>query len=454
MAKQSICILDDQIPVSKFMDIVADDTSLIDKNLFNHYLKSEKEWDDVDLLRFTQSICNKKDEYIISGFTHHEMFFNYIEENIYSPDIIVFDWDMGDSGTNSETNLLQLLRQTFALIAIFTSADQKGEVTTIIQKNEFQEYKHNLFLIQKDEDNAFQTLVSTIAEKIKHFSFQKGKDIKQKTLNAVDSVLGKISTLSYEQFVSLFGKKILVDGTEKAIISSLEYIEIISEKATSQLIGSGSFFGNIEVNYAKTNDENSIRKAWRLRLFQEPKDDIVRKGDIIRLKDDEESKYLVISSDCHLSEFWKKNHGYLSLIPIFKISSLKVCHKLKTFDSENSRSFSITSVTNPRFLSNITVIPSIFSSKNEDGIEIFEDGILYPKNVLSKEIGLEEGKNPKEPLIYDNINIIGNDRIRIVEPFLNPIIQFSLKNITDIGVPDFPVELNDMIKEEIRNIVK
>jgi hypothetical protein len=454
MAKQSICILDDQIPVSKFTDIVADDTSLIDKNLFNHYLKSEEKWDDVDLMKFSKAVSEKDQKYLISGFRSHDFFFNYLEENIFSPDIVIFDWDLDDSGKDSEKNLLFLLQNTFALVGIFTSADKNDEITNVLQKGEFKEYEHNLFLIRKDENNAFQTLVDKIEEKIKHFSFQKGKDIKQKTLNAVDSVLGKISTLSYEQFVSLFGKKILVNGTEKAVISFLEYIEIISEKATSQLIGSGLFSGDIEVNYAKTINKNLIRKAWRLRLFQEPKDNIVRKGDIIRLKHDEESKYLVISSDCHLSEFWKKNHGYLSLIPILKISSTKFEEKLKSFDSENTKKFRITSVTNVQFLSNITVIPGVFSERDQDGIEIFEDGILYPKNVVNKEIGLEEGKNPKEPLIYDNINIIGNDRIRIVEPFLNPIIQFSLKNITDIGVPDFPVELNDIIKEEIRNIVK
>ncbi|MEA4887829.1 MAG: hypothetical protein VB063_14265 [Bacteroides graminisolvens] len=447
MTRQSICILDDKIPVSKFTDIEADDTSLIDKNLFNHYLKNEEEWDDVDLMNFSKVICENNDKYIISGFTHHEMFFSYIEDNIYSPDIVVFDWDMGDSGTNSEENLLHLLKNTFSLVAVFTSADQDGEVKMIIDKQEFKEYKHNLFLVKKDEDNAFKTLKEAIDEKMKHFSFLKSKELKKNTLHALDSTLANLGTVSFDQFVSLFGHN---NGGTKEIYG-IDYCEIMMEKIRSALMS------KVNENLSTTivddiRDANLLRKIWNFRLYNNPHDDIVRKGDIIyNVHNKDGMLYLVISSDCHLKEFWEKNLGYIMLLPLHQIKdNTYISRLLQQIQVKNTKFDSlIASLTSPR--DGISVLPGIYNHKERE----YSDYLFITKSVFSEFIQLPNGVSPKSPLKYSHFtDYMGDNRTRVSEPFLTPLIQYIVDNITGYGVSDFSNHLRLTIKENLKSLLK
>jgi hypothetical protein len=445
MAQLSICILDDKIPVSKFTDIEVDDTSLIDNNLFNHYLKKEDEWEDVDLFAFSKAVCEKKDNYFVSGFTNHSFYFNYIEKNIFSPDIIVFDWDMNDSGKDSEENLLELLQKTFALVAIFTSADKENEVTTVISKSEFGEFEHNLFLVKKNGKDAYDELEKAISEKIVHFSFQKGKEIKQKTLRALDLVLSNFGKISYDEFVSLFGHN--SNGARE--IYGVDYCEIIMEKTRTYLIDKG--IENLRTtSIIDINDFNLLRKIWHFRLYNSPKDDIVRRGDIIYNGDqNDEILFLVISSDCHLKEFWSKNLGYLTLVPIHKVEN----------DNYFSRLLKQAKIKATKFDSKISSLTS-----SQDGISVFPgltckngkycDYIFFPKSIFSTHILLPEGILQKSQLKYSQLtDYSGENRLRVSEPFLTPLIQFIIENITGHGVADFSENLKNSISINLKSLL-
>jgi hypothetical protein len=445
MSKLSLCILDDKIPVEKLKDLgeTINDTSYIDENLLSLCLSlfNDDEWDDVDLRNFVSEI-KTDDTFTISGFKSHTFFFNHKEEILFSPDIIVFDWDTGD-GTDSSDNLLKLLNSTYCLVAVFTGADTEDEVTSELAKEIFKEFQHRLFLVKKNENNSVQQLKDSIESKKKHFSFQYGNELKLKTERALSEVLSSIGKLSYEELISLFGIHIKQD--DKSRLYELDFIEIILDRMKAVLISSG-YDNIIDVPHTNINDEQTVRKIWYFRLYQKPNDFFVRKGDIIELQDSD-LKYLVLSSDCHLDKFWQKNLGHITLIPIYRLNNSVIINKIKNYNKENVKQFSISSLINPRGLENITILPGVFFNNEENS---YIDGILCPKEILSIEIPIPAGSEPKQHLKYDNSRIIGNERIQLVEPFLSPLIHFILKTITDVGVPDFGHELQDDLKKKIR----
>lgn len=235
MGKFSLCVLDDKIPVERLGDI--NDTGYIDSNLISICLSKldAEEWGDADLREFLYEIQGRG-EFTVSGFKSYIFFNNYRKENLFSPDIIVFDWDTGD-GFPPEENLLKLLKSTYCLVAVFTSADTEGEVTSELEKENFKEFKYRLSLIKKNEGNSVQQLKDTIEEKQKHFSFQYGNKLKLETERALSDVLSNIGRLSYEELISLFG--VHIKSESKSKLYELDFIEIILDRIKAVLISSG-----------------------------------------------------------------------------------------------------------------------------------------------------------------------------------------------------------------------
>jgi hypothetical protein len=452
MSKLSLCILDDRIPIQDLTDINVDFEECIDINILKHCLARIETWSDPDLQSFITAIKDE-DNYQIFGFIHHSFFFAYKERKniLFSPDIIIFDWDMQHpEGTDSSKNLLKLLKTTYCLIAIFTGADNDHEIDNELGKNEFKEFKSRIFKIRKDKPDSTELLKSEIATRKNHFSFTYGNQLKILTEKALSEILSNIGRLSYDEFVCLFGEKETENQVIKSKLSELDFIEIICDKLKSALINSSSS-EVIKVTHRNINDEQHIKKIWRYRLYQKPKDSFVRKGDIIK-KEGSSLLYLVLSSDCHLNKFWQKNLGYLTLIPIYPINDDSIKNKLNNYNNENISKFKITSLTNPLFLQSFTVLPGIFSYTDVNHEITYDDGLLIPKEIMNLYIEKNDTTNSNGSLIYDNGKIIGTDRLRLSEPFLSPIIQFTLKTVTDAGVPDFGIELQEIIKTKIRSL--
>ncbi|MCK4618853.1 MAG: hypothetical protein KAT52_02810 [Desulfobacterales bacterium] len=298
--KYDICILDDKLPIKNIAG--TDDTKIIGTNLLWHLLTDEKQWEDADLLNFIK-LLNENGNYNPCGFTNHDLFLNHIHETIYSPDIIIFDWDVGTSSDQSDS-LLEILESTYSLVAIFTTQDKDNDVTDEIAKSKYSSYKDSrLFIIKKERQDSVKNLEDKITEKGSLFSFKYSKELKQKTLRALDKTLSNIGSLSFDQFVSIFGN---IEGSKRKL-SAIDFTDIITDKLKSELINIGFDEKGLEADYKKIEDGDILRKIWRFRLYQKPQDDIVRKGDIIKKDgDNNDILYFVLSSDCHLHEFWKK----------------------------------------------------------------------------------------------------------------------------------------------------
>lgn len=445
MEKYTLCILDDKIPVKNFTDVDAEDTGPIDINLMRHYLKSADKWEDKDLFDLTEKLIHDG-RYLMTGFTNHQFYFNYISDTVYCPDIIIFDWDVGGADTDTSENLFRLLEKTFCLIGVFTSADNDGKVKNELDKEQFVDYKDRVFLIHKGEEKAIEELQNEIDRHLEHFSFKKGKELKSQTLKALDVVLSNLGAVSFDQFISFFGEN---DGGMRKI-SSLEFADIVIEKLKPRLLEkqiSDISTGKVD----KITDLQLCRKLWNYRLYYSPSDDIVRKGDIVRSKKakTDNKLFMVISSDCHLNQFWKKNVGSLVVVPLYKVtrqhnsSLLKRLKQCKISDPVGS------SLTNSS--GGVNVLPGIFNKDKK----IYEDYILLPRDITSFQIILPSGIGANNRLEYKHINDLeGKGRIRLADQFLEPLTQYIVNNVSGYGVPDYTKEFRNLLNQDFKKIIK
>lgn len=459
--KYSICILDDGIPLEDYK-------GLISHCMFVDLCSDKEKWKDKPLYKLIESLTSaklpKKEEsseeenkYIISGFSNCNFFLNHIVEDIFSPDIVVFDWDYPGIEDPSPI-LLEILESQYSMIFIFTGADTETKVESAI-KGSFDKYKNRIKVLYKDTEESLSDLQSGIEDALKTFSFQYSHHLKQKTLKALDSILSSFGQFSIKEFVKFFGE---LRGGDR-VLSFLDFNEIIADKLKTKLINDGDTDVPAlpKVNNGISEPplpEEKIKELWGFRLYHQPKDDIVRRGDIFKLKDE---TFMVISADCDLARFWKKNLGFLTIVPLMKICD-NALKEMLNGAKVDFKGFSLTSLTNPSSIENITVLPGL-SFKEKNGENNLTDYVVMTKSVSSIYIQKPDKDdknnnfNPESPLTYRHIakkfkTISFEDRKKIAEPFLSPLIQFVIGNITSLGVPDFSAGLQGILKDDIKNL--
>ena len=159
-------------------------------------------------------------------------------------------------------------------------------------------------------------------------------------------------------------------------------------------------------------------------------------GDII--KNEKGDFFLVFSSDCHMKKFWKKNGGYISLIPLVKIDSEMAKEQLKLIASNSTK---ITSLTNCQV--SMTLLPAVPISDS-----LLYDLVALPKSIMSVKVD-----KPKEQQIsslsYD-VFIGFTKVVSVSDPFKSPLLQFLGDNISGYGCPDFPEKLQEQLLEMIK----
>ncbi len=445
MSKYSICILDDKIPAIQLSDYM-DDKSIFNRNNFKHLLSLERSnWDDIALYELIDNLY-KEDEYELTGFSQHSFFFDYCSDNLFSPDIVIFDWDMGEDVEEKDPkkNLIELLKTKYCLIAVFTEADKDDEVSNVLSESDFDNYKDRILLIKKGDENSVEKLKNDIENKLKLFSFKLNQILKKNTLQSIDNILIKIGKLSFNQFISLFGEK-AANGEKE--LSGSDFIDIFLEKLKYELTSIGINSLELKTDDENIGDVNKIRELWHYRLYHKVTDNIIRKGDILKHKED---YFLVLSSDCHLNKFWNKNLGYLLLIKLHKVDKNNVSFKkrLNYRNNSNLTSYSLSSLVNPSPIEFLTILPSMIL---ED--ETYIDFALNSRELSSIEIDIPEDNNSNQKLLLKHLN--GYEKIlSISEPFISALFLFISNHFSGFGLPDFSVELKDSIKENISKLKK
>jgi hypothetical protein len=447
MEKLSICIIDDKIPVEKFPEISINNTGMIDHNVIINYLKNKEKWqDDAILFDFIKSLeVDKEIYFLMSAFKMHSFYINYTDDFIFSPDIIVFDWDMPKQDIEPEEYLNMILERSYCIMAIYTGADNERSVTNLINSDEFIKFKHRLFLLDKNSEDSSKKLINEIKTRSKYFSFSHGKIFRKTVLDSINSVFNNIGTISFEQFIKVFGEEFREDGKKYYQISPIDFIEIMSDQIKAQLVLSKSIkpLSSQESN----EDIQKEKQLWHFRMYHQPQDDIVRKGDIIW--NAVKSKfYLIISSGCHLNDFWKKNIGFIVAVPLYKADDPSILEKLSKYIKKGAlEKYSLSSLVNPQNV-NITMLPAI------DGND---DYALMIKEIESFEVPLPNNYNSKVPrsLKYSDMQDFNKrKKYRLNEPFLSALIELILRSITDIGVPDYSTSIQEILSGYIREIHK
>jgi len=447
MSKYNLCIIDDKIPVEQYMrKVEVDSTNLIDQNIFTNYLKfaDEEKWEDTNLYYLLKDLNENKDfDMNICGFTSHSLYMKYINENLFSPDIIIFDWDIGVSDKSSDESLKEILEKTYCLIAIYSGCDKIDEIKAIIQEEPFKSFNYRLFIVDKSEQNSALLVINKINEHLNEFSYEYGREFKHELNSAINKTFCKIGKLSFNQFIKLFGYYDKDDKKYK--IPSLDFIEMMFDQIKAHLMSSCS------VNQLIAEDDSLLdvimieKQLWHYRMFHKPQDNIVRKGDIVRYKD-EDRYYLIISSDCHLNDFWKKNLGFIVAIPIYKSNDPIIQNILKSYKkNSNLSNFKLSSLVNPPQGAGITLLPHM---DNES------DYIVLLKAVKTFEVeNPYDNKEATYKLKYDEISDFdGEHRYRLNEPFLSALIEYFLRNISDIGVPDYSKQIEEILKKHITDL--
>ena len=211
----------------------------------------------------------------------------------------------------------------------------------------------------------------------------------------------------------------------------------LAERFRTSIAGS-SVYGLVEqiptpVGNAPVPDPSIAAKVWSYRLYfrQETGDNLVRRGDIVKLRND---FYLIVSADCDLGYFWKKNLGIINAVSLHDLHQsnatlkelLTLCVDAKKLSERKMSSLlaQIGDLSEGPFV--LPFVPFSGGTKNFVAIpkELFSTRIPLPESLN----GLTLKQKAKEPMRYTHWN--GAERLCTVsEPFLTPVIQHVLNTL-------------------------
>lgn len=453
MTSNLICCIDDGIPVNQFA--YCDDTKLIDSSVLN-YLLENVVWNDIalkELIRYLlpkKDALSKEDTWDVTAFGSPNFFFNHTRNRIFSPDVIIYDWEYGPAAPppSSKDSLLKLLKETYSVIYIYTGTDAIEEVSQTIKEEGFKKYTDRIDIIEKGDLNSATTMMEAVQQRrASNFSFKFGQELMYKSNSALNKILSEISALSINQFIDSFG----TSKEPSCNIDEEDFVDVIYSKCRQYLY---DIKFNIKPEESPNAEQpkdyiNVIRNIWSYRMYQAISRKEVRMGDIV--KNDETNKlYLVISSDCHMHMFWKKNGGYIAMVPLHKIdtsSNDPLKNQLKVMKPDTAM-HSLTSNN-----SSITVLPAVPVSDNEK-----IDFLIIPKEISSQKIFPPKPEGNKGNIRNVSLKYELWDKykgvVSISDPFKSPLIQFVMDNITGYGCPDYPNELQNNIQEQLEKLRK
>lgn len=448
---RAICCIDDKIPVDKFPEFF-NDTEIVEASVLRFLVKKVDDWGDKDVKNIMSKILSK-DKWNVSAFRNPVFFINHYKSEIYSPEVILYDWDyeFGAGSSSSEDYLLEILKSTFAIVIVYTGCDSIEEINGIIKSERYVPYSERIAVIDKGEPDSIKKVFEfEESRRSENFSHQFARELSYYSNSSLNHILSRISSLSIKQFAASFGT--LEDG--KYIINSDDLIDVVFSKYKHVLYG---VFNNKEytINGNYEVDQDLLKSIWSYRLYYNPETDCVCSGDIVKNSDNR--FYLVISSDCHMSKFWKTNFGFVCLVPLYNISNAEVLREyFYAVNNSVKNNLGISSIGNCGNMP-ITILPGV--PLDDDN---FVDFVALPKEITNYKINRPKlDDNPDKdrqaiislPLSYKHWE--GFSRVTSVsDPFKHPLLHFIMDNITGYGCPDFPTKLQNYLKERFKSATK
>ena len=473
-----ICIIDDQIPSS--IDGVEDANTKICFHHFPELLK--RDWGkEKDLKNLITDIVGKKEELVLSGFRNPEFFLQENTEELYHPDIIIYDWEYvgSESPEQSKQDLLEILQSTFCVIGIYSRLEKKDEIDETLNSPEFQEFKGNrIKFVHKEDPNSHNELINQTTQMYNsNFGFKFGKELRSTALKSINSVLIELGKLEIDKAYSLLSDEGInnVDLAEM-ISNKVEHFLKENEEITIFLKENGvanekaealkSFIStklkdelnsnNYELEIQQLNDSprpEISSRLWSYRLYYRPTDSAVRKGDIVldKRKNQKSSKlYLVVSADCDLSRFWQKNLGIINLVPLYEILESKQ-YILDQLRVSGGKVFNckVSSISNEVFQSpsGQLLLPFIRFGDQYKNYLLFPKEITHFKIIGPQNIQNEKALEYKHCTDYERVCTLS-------EPFLTPVVEHIFSTIAGYGSPDYTVPIKTLLSDALRGIQK
>jgi hypothetical protein len=452
----SICLIDDEIPASG-VDGIRDTELLNSSNLYYLLKQQEKPWTDEIIKKLVQTLLDAvydddgKSIWDVYGYTNPSFYINALNYGTFRSDIVTFDWDYpGITAVHSSENLLkEILDKTYSLIFIFSKADKKEEIEAILVKKEFQEYQGRVYYLDKAADGNEQTaILLTKAKELYegNFSFKYAKLLRRKAAQTMDKILSDMGKASLNDLKYLIGNE---EGNGK------EFIDFMTEKFRSGMATNEIFNIINEISTQNIEDpappNTIISKMWSYRIYfsHETGDELVRCGDIVCA---DNVYYFIVSADCDLSGFWKKNLGIINMVTLHEFDkrndslkkSLTLCTSLSQIcnDLPNSLLGKLGNLAEGPFI--FPFVPAHKEMKNF---------LAIPKDFISRKIqiypenwnDLSNKDKSRQAMKYSYWP--GAERIcSVSEPFLTPVVQHILKTIAGNGVPDYSQAMKDTLK--------
>lgn len=461
--RYSVCVIDNDIPASGAQ---ADGLGIVDTALLNtsnlRLLLAQVKWEDEVIKDLITRLLAQTDQDGISpkwnvyGFTNPSFYINAINEGFFRSDVLVFDWEypgaQNATETNSESILLEILSRTFCLVFIFSKADKKAEIEAILAKEDFLPFKERVSYLDKASGGLDQTGI--LLQKAndmyeQNFSFKFAGELRRRSTQCADQILSDMGRASLNDVKNL----LLVDHSGKK-----DLVDFLAERFRTTIAGRNIYQLIEEIPEppagAGSPGEELAAKVWSYRLYfqQETGDDLVRRGDIVRVND---GYLLVLSADCDLGRFWKKNLGIINAVSLHELSqsnlSLKQWLTVCVAPANLSRQIGDSLLGR---IGDLAEGPFILPFLPLGGKH--KNFIAIPKELLSTRISTpaEWGtQNPKltpkqiaaHPMKYAYWQ--GAERIcTISEPFLTPVVQHILATLGGNGVPDYPEHMTKILK--------
>ena len=448
----NVCIIDDDFPTKDATVIEFDfkDDSMLNSTEIKLMSSKVENWNDVNLKSLVRALSGDDTHWNLFAFKAPEFFINHIENDIIALDVIVFDYDYPgarDQENSIENLLFEILNNTYCLIYIFSGAEKQHEIEEMMQKEKFAVFCGRLSYLSKTTVNSVETLVGQINErKDNNFSFKFGNKLTKDAFDSINKILVELGKVTTNQTVNYFK---ITNDTKR------DLIDFIGERYKNHMADfQFEELNNIEQNYEGEVNEELAKDLWSYRLYHyssNNNDNIVRKGDII---EKEENLYLVISADCELAYFWKKNYGHINMVPLYKMYNGNDELKKKLTNTKSpgdiKNSFTQNSITNK--INGISDGPLIFPFiKRQDQRNNY---LCFPKELVSVKVDepeLSKKDLGNEPLKYSTFR--GYNKIcSVSEPFLTPIITHLLNSIFGYGSPDYPVIIKNIIKNDSKTL--
>ena len=459
----SICVIDDTIPAST-AEHMKDSDLLNSSNLA--YLISEKDWVEEVVKNLIDTLINAKQDdgitpkWDVYGFTNPSFLLNTLKEKLARFDVIVYDWDYPGTGQgggiDAEDILLQILRNTFCLVFIFSGVDKQDEINQILEKPEFIEYKKRRELLDKESNGKEQSsiLIQKAEEMYKsNFSFRFAGQLRRTSLQIIDGVLSDLGRATSNELKNYLS---IDESNEKR-----DFVNFVVERFKSGLVTADlPALEENEQQQAAPIDNELLKRIWSHRLYLPSEsvdyDGPVRRGDIVKI---EENYFVVVSADCDLTRFWHKNFGQINVVPLNLLSNSNAgLRDMLTFCVSGSK---IRKHEIGHLLDKIGSLPEgpfilPFLKVNQD----YNNFIVLPKEITTRKIRIpSEVSELQEKKRRQNTYLKykwwdGAEKVcSVSEPFVTALVQHIFSVLGGYGVPDYPPSMKDIFNTMLNDFI-